>query len=53
LNNHKLQRSIQDEPDDYVIATGETDSVREFCEETFNNLGVSISWKGEESMKKL
>ena len=25
----------QDEPDDYVIATGETHSVREFCEEAF------------------
>jgi len=42
----------QDEPDDYVIATGETHSVREFCEETFNNLGVSIRWKGEGSNEK-
>jgi GDPmannose 4,6-dehydratase len=42
----------QDEPDDYVIATGETHSVREFCEKTFNNLGVSIRWKGEGSNEK-
>jgi GDPmannose 4,6-dehydratase len=42
----------QDEPDDYVIATGETHSVREFCEETFNNLGVSIRWKDEGSNEK-
>ncbi len=30
----------QDRPDDYVIATGETHSVREFCEETFSLLGL-------------
>jgi GDPmannose 4,6-dehydratase len=30
----------QSEPDDYVIATGETHSVREFCEKTFNILGL-------------
>jgi GDPmannose 4,6-dehydratase len=30
----------QDEPDDYVIATGETHSVKEFLEETFNYLGL-------------
>ncbi len=30
----------QDNPDDYVIATGETHSVREFCEETFACLGL-------------
>lgn len=33
----------QDEPDDYVIATGETHSVREFLEETFNYL--DIDWR--------
>lgn len=36
----------QPEPDDYVIATGETHNVREFCEETFRNLGIHIAWKG-------
>jgi GDPmannose 4,6-dehydratase len=30
----------QDEPDDYVIATGETHSVREFCEEAFSHAGL-------------
>ncbi len=34
-------------PDDYVIATGETHSVREFCEHTFRALGIEIEWKGE------
>jgi GDPmannose 4,6-dehydratase len=32
----------QDEPDDYVIATGETHSVREFLELTFEHLGLRI-----------
>jgi GDPmannose 4,6-dehydratase len=35
-----------DKPDDYVIATGETHSVREFVEAAFDELGVSIEWKG-------
>src|ERR1700688_1448269 len=30
----------QDKPDDYVLATGETHTVREFCEEAFNYLGM-------------
>jgi GDPmannose 4,6-dehydratase len=30
----------QDEPDDYVIATGETHSVREFCELAFDHVGL-------------
>ena len=33
----------QDEPDDYVIATGETHSVREFCEATFARL--DLDWE--------
>jgi GDPmannose 4,6-dehydratase len=33
----------QDEPDDYVIATGETHSVREFLEEAFNCVG--LDWR--------
>jgi GDPmannose 4,6-dehydratase len=37
----------QDKPDDYVIATGETHSVREFVEETAGYLDWTISWKGE------
>jgi GDPmannose 4,6-dehydratase len=37
----------QDEPDDYVIATGEQHSVREFCELTFREAGMLIEWKGK------
>ena len=33
-------------PDDFVLATGETHSVREFIEESFNVLGEEIDWKG-------
>ena len=35
-----------DEPDDYVIATGETHSVREFCELAFGRVGIEIAWQG-------
>ncbi len=37
----------QPEPDDYVIATGETHSVREFVEVAFRELGLEIAWEGE------
>ncbi|WP_286800287.1 GDP-mannose 4,6-dehydratase [Oceanicaulis sp. UBA2681] len=37
----------QDEPDDYVLATGEMHSVREFVELAFAETGVEIAWKGE------
>ena len=33
----------QDQPDDYVIATGETHSVKEFCEEAFAHVGLDWS----------
>lgn len=36
----------QPEPDDYVIATGETHSVREFIEHAFKYAGLDIEWKG-------
>ena len=36
----------QDEPDDYVLATGDTRSVREFVERAFASIGQSIEWKG-------
>jgi GDPmannose 4,6-dehydratase len=36
----------QDEPDDFVIATGESHSVREFIEKAFGEIGVKISWEG-------
>ncbi|RKX66684.1 GDP-mannose 4,6-dehydratase [candidate division TA06 bacterium] len=34
-------------PEDYVIATGETHSVREFCEHAFRALDIEIQWKGK------
>ena len=37
----------QDEPDDYVIATGKTYSVREFIELAANEFGYSIIWEGK------
>ena len=37
----------QDEPDDYVIATGEQHSVREFVEEAAPIFGMKIEWMGE------
>ena len=37
----------QKEPDDYIIATGETHSVREFVEETAKYLGFDLVWKGK------
>ena len=36
-----------DTPDDFVIATGETHSVREWVEEAFKVIGAAISWNGE------
>jgi GDPmannose 4,6-dehydratase len=37
----------QEEPDDYVIASGETHSVREFVELAFKTAGFDIIWKGK------
>ena len=36
-----------DEPDDFVIATGETHSVRHFIETAFSLVGIDIEWSGE------
>ena len=36
----------QTEPDDYVLATGETHSVREFVERAFAHVGRAIIWRG-------
>ncbi|HUB64653.1 MAG TPA: GDP-mannose 4,6-dehydratase [Methylocella sp.] len=36
----------QPEPDDYVLATGETHTVREFVECAFAEIGIEIAWKG-------
>ena len=43
-----MWRMLQAEkPDDYVMATGETHTVREFIEESFDVLGEEIIWEGE------
>ncbi|MDF2941977.1 MAG: GDP-mannose 4,6-dehydratase [Herbinix sp.] len=42
----------QREPDDIVIATGETHTVREFCELAFKNVGVHLVWEGKGENEK-
>jgi GDPmannose 4,6-dehydratase len=37
----------QDEPHDYVAATGETHSVRDFAELAFKYVGIDLEWEGE------
>jgi GDPmannose 4,6-dehydratase len=39
-------------PDDFVLATGETHTVREFVDNTFNEIGVILTWKGEGENEK-
>ncbi|MEJ5227797.1 GDP-mannose 4,6-dehydratase [Thermodesulfovibrio sp.] len=41
-----------DEPDDYVVGTGESHSVREFVEKTFSYVGIEIEWKGSGTDEK-
>jgi GDPmannose 4,6-dehydratase len=42
----------QERPDDYVIATGEQHSVREFVEASARELGLAITWEGEGVLEK-
>ncbi len=42
----------QEKPDDYVIATGETHTVREFIEEACKLLDMEIEWKGKGEKEK-
>ncbi len=37
----------QPEPSDYVLATGESHTVREFVEMAFQHAGIAIEWRGE------
>jgi len=37
----------QDEPDDYVLATGETTPVRDFVAHAFAQIGIVLDWQGE------
>jgi GDPmannose 4,6-dehydratase len=36
----------QKQPDDFVLATGVTTTIRDFCNMTFKELGIEIEWKG-------
>ena len=37
----------QEKPDDYIIATGETHTVREFVELAFKKVGIEVIWSGK------
>lgn len=37
----------QDKPDDFVVATGEAHSVRDFCTLAFKYAGIDLQWQGE------
>ena len=37
----------QEQPDDYVVATGETRTVRDFCQAAFKYAGFDLRWEGE------
>ena len=36
----------KDYPDDYVLGTGESHTVREFAEEAFKSIGMNVEWRG-------
>lgn len=42
----------QENPDDYILATGKAHSVREFIELAFNEVGIKIEWKGKAENEK-
>ncbi|MCP4130482.1 MAG: GDP-mannose 4,6-dehydratase [bacterium] len=42
----------QDEPDDFVLASGETHTVREFVDLAFNEAGIEIEWQGKDVEEK-
>jgi GDPmannose 4,6-dehydratase len=42
----------QDQPDDYVLATGESHTVREFVEKAFAHVGRTIAWQGSGTEEK-
>ncbi len=45
-----MWRMLQEpEPDDYVLATGKTHSVREFAEASFRHVGIDLAWRGDGS----
>lgn len=42
----------QEKSDDYVFATGETTSIREFCTKVFEKLGIELEFKGSNEQEK-
>ena len=42
----------QDQPDDYVLATGETTSVRQFAEWAFADAGIALIWQGSGAQER-
>ena len=42
----------QDTPEDFVIATGEQHTVREFCQLAFHHAGIELRWEGEGEQEK-
>jgi GDPmannose 4,6-dehydratase len=42
----------QDQPDDYVLATGRSTSVRSFVEQAFAEVGVAIEWSGADAAEQ-
>ena len=42
----------QDQPDDYVLATGETTSVRQFAEWAFADAGIDLVWQGSGAQER-
>lgn len=42
----------EEEPDDYVIATGESHTVREFVDLAFNYVGIELEWRGKSANER-
>ena len=42
----------QDSPEDYVLATNETHTVREFAELAFKHVGITIKWEGKDEKER-
>jgi GDPmannose 4,6-dehydratase len=42
----------QPKADDYVLATGETHTVREFVEKSFGHVGIRIEWRGKDEQEQ-
>ena len=36
----------QEQPEDFVLATGETTTVRDFCNAAFDSVGIEVAWEG-------